>query len=151
MFVVSVISKPPAAPDPRGVCKALVAHNLAASGGRRRLVLDDGLKAPLWRYSDGLEFGRHGLRIGLSLLRRGPGNPPGTWESIAYLNDSLAILNSDFYGLRTIVCQTWPQNSSRTTGLVLQCRLHHKSAPQTNSNIISLQFEILKSPPPMNR
>ncbi len=29
--------------------------------------------------------------------------------------------------------QTWPQNPSRTTGLVLQCRLHQKSAPQTNS------------------
>ncbi len=28
--------------------------------------------------------------------------------------------------------QTWPQNPSRSTGLVLQCRLHHKSAPQTN-------------------
>ncbi len=96
MFAVSVISKPPATPDPRGVCKALVAHNLAASGGRRRLVLDDGLKAVLWRYSDGLEFGQHGLRIGLALLRRGPGVPPGAWESIAYLSDSLAILNSDF-------------------------------------------------------
>ncbi len=29
--------------------------------------------------------------------------------------------------------QTWPQNPPRTTGLVLQCRLHQKSAPQTNS------------------
>ena len=29
--------------------------------------------------------------------------------------------------------QTWPQNPSRSTGLVLQCRLHQKSAPQTNS------------------
>ena len=28
--------------------------------------------------------------------------------------------------------QTWPPNPSRSTGLVLQCRLHHKSAPQTN-------------------
>ncbi len=36
-----------------------------------------------------------------------------------------------------IFCQTWPQNPSRTTGLVLQCRLHQKSAPQTNSKSIS--------------
>ncbi len=47
--------------------------------------------------------------------------------------------------------QTWPQNPSRTTGRVLQCRLHQKSAPQTNSKTISWQFGIRKSPPPMNR
>ena len=45
----------------------------------------------------------------------------------------------------TILYYTSP---SRTTGLVLQCRLHQKSAPQTNSNTISRQFVILKSPPP---
>ena len=54
-------------------------------------------------------------------------------------------------GFRPIFGQTWPQNPSRTTGLVLQCRLHQKSAPQTNSKAISWQFVILKSPPPMNR
>jgi hypothetical protein len=32
-----------------------------------------------------------------------------------------------------------------------QCRLHQKSAPQTNSKAISWQFGIRSSPPPMNR
>ncbi len=50
-----------------------------------------------------------------------------------------------------IVCQTWPQNLSRTTGLVLQCRLQQKSAPQTNSRAIPWQFGILSSPPPMTQ
>ena len=36
-------------------------------------------------------------------------------------------------GFRLIFGQTWPQDPSRSTGLVLQCRLHQKSAPQTNS------------------
>ncbi len=55
------------------------------------------------------------------------------------LSGSLAILNSDLWaGFRPIFGQTWPQNTSRTTGLVLQCRLHQKSAPQANS--ISWQF-----------
>ena len=40
-------------------------------------------------------------------------------------------------GFRPIFGQTWPQNPSRTTGLVLQCRLHQKSARQTNSKAIS--------------
>ncbi len=33
--------------------------------------------------------------------------------------------------------QTWPQNPFRTTGLVLQCRLHQKSARLTNSKATS--------------
>ncbi len=33
--------------------------------------------------------------------------------------------------------QTWSQNSSRSTGLVMQCRLHQKSIRQTNSKDIS--------------
>ena len=63
------------------------------------------------------------------------------------LSGSLATRNSDLSGFRPIFGQTWPQNPSRTTGLVLQCRLHQKSAPQTNSKAISWQFGILKSPP----
>jgi hypothetical protein len=35
-----------------------------------------------------------------------------------------------------------PQNPSRTTGLVLQCRLHQQSAPQTNSKAISWHQQI---------
>ncbi len=58
---------------------------------------------------------------------------------------------SDFSGFRPIFGQTWPQNPSRTTGLVLQCRLNQKSAPQTNSKAISWQFGILNSAPPMKR
>ncbi len=46
------------------------------------------------------------------------------------LSGSFAIRNSDFSGFRPIFGQTRPQNPSRTTGLVLQCRLHQKSAPQ---------------------
>jgi hypothetical protein len=45
-------------------------------------------------------------------------------------------------GFRPIFGQTWPQNPSRTTGLVLQCRLHQKSAPQTNSKAISWHRQI---------
>jgi hypothetical protein len=60
----------------------------------------------------------------------------------------LATRYSDFSGFRPIFGQTWPQNPSRTTGLVLQCRLDQKSAPQTNSKAISWQFGIRKSPPP---
>jgi hypothetical protein len=56
-----------------------------------------------------------------------------------------------FSGFRPIFGQAWPQNPSRTTGLVLQCRLHQTSAPQTNSKTISWQFGIRKSPLPMNR
>ena len=33
---------------------------------------------------------------------------------------------------RPIFGQTLPQNHSRSAGLVLQCPLHHKSAPQAN-------------------
>ncbi len=59
----------------------------------------------------------------------------------SYLSGSLAILNSDFWaGFRSMFGQTWPQNHSRTTGLVLQCRLHQTSAQQTNSKAISWQF-----------
>ena len=39
-------------------------------------------------------------------------------------------------GFRPIFRQTWPQDPSRSTGLVLQCRLHQKSARQTNSKAI---------------
>ncbi len=67
------------------------------------------------------------------------------------LSGSLAIRYSDLSGFRPISGQTWPQNPSRTTVLVLQCRLHQKSAPQTKSKTISWQFGILKSPPPMSR
>ncbi len=70
---------------------------------------------------------------------------------IGILSGSLAIRYSDFSCFRPIFGQTWPQNPSRTTGLVLQCRLHQKSAPQTNSKAISWKFGILKSPPRMNR
>ncbi len=45
-------------------------------------------------------------------------------------------------GFRPIFGQTWPQNPSRTTGLVLQCRLHQKSARQTNSKAISWHQQI---------
>ncbi len=56
--------------------------------------------------------------------------------------------NSDLWGrFSSLFGQTWPQNPFRMTGLVLQCRLHQKSGPQT----ISWQFGILISPPPMNR
>ena len=53
-----------------------------------------------------------------------------TWH---ILSGSLATRYSDFSGFRTIFGQTSPQNPSRTKGLVLQCRLHQNSAPQTNS------------------
>ena len=50
------------------------------------------------------------------------------------LSGSLSIRNSDFWaGFRPNFGQTWPQSPSRTTGLVLQCRLHQKSAQRTNS------------------
>ncbi len=63
----------------------------------------------------------------------------------AILSGSLAILSSDCWvGFRPIFGQTWPQNPSRTTGLVLQCRLHHKSAPQTNSKAITWQLRVMK-------
>ncbi len=64
------------------------------------------------------------------------------------LSGSLATRYSDFSGFRPIFGQTWPPNLSRTTGVVLQCRLHQKSPPQTNSKVMSWQFGILKSPPP---
>jgi hypothetical protein len=58
-----------------------------------------------------------------------------------FLSGSFAILNSDFgVGFLQIFCQTWPQHISRATVLVLQCRLHRISTPQTNSNVISWQF-----------
>ncbi len=63
------------------------------------------------------------------------------------LSGSLATRYSDFSGFRPIFGQSWPHNPSRTTGLVLQCRLHQKPAPQTNSKTISWQFGIRKSPP----
>ena len=53
------------------------------------------------------------------------------------LSGSLVIRYLVFSGCRPIFGQTWPQNPFRTTGLVLQCRLHQKSAPQTNSKAIS--------------
>ena len=68
------------------------------------------------------------------------------------LSGSWAIRNYVFCRFfLQIFGQTWLQNPSRTTGLVLQCRLHQKSAPQTNSKTISWQFVIRKSPPPMTR
>ncbi len=45
-----------------------------------------------------------------------------------------------FAGFWPIFGQTWPQNPSRRMGLVLQCRLHQKSAPQINYKTISWQF-----------
>jgi hypothetical protein len=45
-------------------------------------------------------------------------------------------------GFRLIFGQTWPRNPSRTTGLVLQCRLHQKSARQTNSGAIAWRQQI---------
>jgi hypothetical protein len=41
------------------------------------------------------------------------------------------------YRVRPIFGQGWPPNPSRTTGLVLQCRLHRTSDRQTNSEAIS--------------
>ncbi len=67
------------------------------------------------------------------------------------LSGSLATRYSDCSGFRPIFGQSWPQDPSRTTGLVLQCRLHQKSALQINAKAISWQFGILKSPPPLNR
>ncbi len=66
------------------------------------------------------------------------------WKGI--LSDSWAIRNSVCFSFRLILGQTWPQHLSRTTGVVLQCRLHQKSSPQTNSKAISWQFGILRSP-----
>ena len=37
----------------------------------------------------------------------------------------------------SVLGQTWPQCPSRTTGLVVQCRLHQKSARQTDSKATS--------------
>ncbi len=45
-------------------------------------------------------------------------------------------------GFRPIFGQTWPQNPSRTTVLVLQCLLQHKSARQTNSKALSWHQKI---------
>ncbi len=45
-------------------------------------------------------------------------------------------------GFRPIFGQTWPQNTSRSTGLVLQCWLHQKSARQINSKAISWRQKI---------
>ncbi len=57
-----------------------------------------------------------------------------------FLGPKLKYIKLKFSGFRPIFGQTWPPNPSRTTGLVLQCRLHQKSAPQTNSKTISWQF-----------
>ncbi len=62
----------------------------------------------------------------------GPGTccSTGVCEISAHrrLSGSLAIRNSDFVaGFRSIFGQTWPQHPSRTTGLILQCRLHQQS------------------------
>ena len=60
---------------------------------------------------------------------------PGPWRSFLNLaaHWQLCILIFQFPAdFRPIFGQTWPPNLSRSTGLVLQCRLHHKSAPQTN-------------------
>ena len=43
--------------------------------------------------------------------------------------------------------QSWPQGPSRTTGLVVQCRLHQISARQTNSKAISF-FRMAQERPP---
>ncbi len=86
-----------------------------------------------------------------------PGGPPGgpppqgsgsiRFQRLNSLSGSLAIRNSGFSGFRPIFGRTWPQNPSRTTGLVLQCRLHQISAPQSNSKAIPWQFGILSSHP----
>ncbi len=57
------------------------------------------------------------------------GSPSGTLFSSGFkvLSGSVATGNSDFSGFRPIFGKTWPQNLSRTTGLVLQCRLHQQS------------------------
>ena len=64
----------------------------------------------------------------------------------ACLIGTLAILNSDLWsGLWPIFGPSWPQNPSRMTGLVLQCRVHRKSAPQINSKASPWQFGIRNS------
>jgi hypothetical protein len=71
-------------------------------------------------------------RFGLDLASPGPDfikGPIGASREDNIFYDSL--------GFWPVFGQTWPQNPSRTTGLVLQCRLHQKSAPQTNSKAIS--------------
>ena len=45
---------------------------------------------------------------------------------VLHVGTLLMILNFRV-GFRPIFGQTWPQNLSRSTGLVLQCRLHQKS------------------------
>ncbi len=48
-----------------------------------------------------------------------------------------SLAGNCWVGFPLIFGKTWPQSPSRTAGLVLHCRLHHKSAPQTNSKAIS--------------
>ena len=70
--------------------------------------------------------------VGLSVLPGGiwGGRGPGVvFQSSGLLSGSLATRYSDSSGFRPIFGQTWPQNPSRTAGVVLQCRLHQKSGP----------------------
>jgi hypothetical protein len=66
--------------------------------------------------------------------------PSGAAASVWVPGGSLAGICR--VGFRPIFGQTWPQNPSRTTGLVLQCRLHQKPAPQTNSKASLWRQEI---------
>ena len=63
--------------------------------------------------------------------------PEVNFRPSVVMSGSCANRYSVFSGFRPIFGQPWPPNLSRTTGLVLQCRLHQKSAPQTNSKTIS--------------
>ncbi len=60
---------------------------------------------------------------------------PGRRSGFRVLEGSLARKYG--VGLRAIFGQTGPPNPSRSTWLVLQCRLHRKSVRQTNSKAIS--------------
>ncbi len=106
-----------------------------------------------------------GPKIPSKASPRGPGSTPGVQKRgpRAIPNDFRVgrkfdkhVKNeskrySDFSGFRTMFGQPWAQNPSITTGLVLQCRLHQKPAPQTMSETMSWQFGIRKSPPLKNR
>ena len=66
------------------------------------------------------------------LIRSNPyGHSPIPWIPEGSLAHKFRV------GIRPISCKTWPPNLSRTTGLVLQCRLHQKSPQRTNFKAIS--------------
>ena len=89
-----------------------------------------GTRLPLAKEGSGRGSGRS-LPLGTSTAcGAAPGQLRGG-QKLSWLR------NSDCWvGFRPMFGQTWPQNPSRTTGLVL----HQKSAPQTNYNAISWQF-----------